>query len=116
MSGDRDDRCRPDPVAARTVPGDLTSREGALDNALRSALDLTRAIVEVAPLDLDAAALMVNRIGSLGGPPLRDQTLQTAAAIDAARARVDGRRGVVACHAIFTLVAAAEGMLVRRVH
>lgn len=87
-----------------------------MDDALRSALDLTRAIVEVAPLDLDAAALMVDRIGSLGGPPLRDQTRQTAAAIDAARARVDGRCGVVACYAIITLVTAAEGMLVRRFH
>ncbi|RYB02624.1 hypothetical protein [Lichenibacterium ramalinae] len=87
-----------------------------MDHALRSALDLTRAIVEVAPLDLDAAALMVDRIGSLGGLPLRNQTLQTVAAIDAARARADGRCGVVACYAIFTLVAAAEGMLVRRSH
>lgn len=87
-----------------------------MDHALRSALDLTRAIVEVAPLDLDAAALMVDRIGSLGGLPLRSQTLQTAAAIDAARVRVDGRCGVVACYAIFTLVAAAEDMLVRRSH
>lgn len=87
-----------------------------LDDALRSALALTRAILDGVPLDLDAAALMVDRIGALGGPSLQDQARAAASAIAAARARAGTRHGVVACYAIATLVADAEDGLEPRCH
>ena len=83
---------------------------------LRSVLDLARTVVEIQPLDVAAATLLVARINSLAGPLVEWPARKAAVALEAARAKPNARHGVMACYAIMDLVKVAEDITVPRLH
>ncbi len=85
-------------------------------HALRSAVDLTRSLVEMDPLDMASVSVLVDRIGSLAGPLVERPAREAAQALRLARARPRTRHGVLACCAVMDLITAAETVFEPRLH